>query len=142
MTVRVQTQLPIPAEKAFELAQKLATFRHVTFPILRVSDLPDRVEEGNEVSARIYFFGLLPAWWHNLRLVHVRPYEIYSNEQGGPVKTWNHRLHFEATSEASCRYTDEVEITAGLLTPFVWLFAQLIYRYRQMRWRALAGVLA
>lgn len=30
-----------------------------------------------------------------------------------------------------------VEIRAGVLTPLVWLFAQVFFRYRQMRWRSL-----
>jgi hypothetical protein len=34
-----------------------------------------------------------------------------------------------------------VEIRAGLLTPLVALFAALIYRCRQARWRALAKAL-
>jgi hypothetical protein len=28
-----------------------------------------------------------------------------------------------------------------VLTPLVWAYAQLFYRYRQMRWRRLAGSL-
>jgi len=34
-------------------------------------------------------------------------------------------------------YTDEIEIQAGWLTPGIWLFAQLFYRHRQRRWKAL-----
>jgi hypothetical protein len=68
--------------------------------------------------------------------------EIASREHGGPVSAWNHRLTFQETSPGSCRYTDSVEIHAGLATPTVVLFAHLVYRYRQWRWRALARVLA
>ena len=143
--VRVSTDLPIPAETAFELAQKPELFKYVVRGVFRVSGLPEvdgPIEPGQELSARLWFFGFLPAWTHHLRLVSIEPYEIYSNEHGGPVTKWNHRLIFEPTSESSCRYTDEVEIDAGLSTPSVWLFAQLVYRYRQRRWRMLARVLA
>jgi hypothetical protein len=34
---------------------------------------------------------------------------------------------------------DTVEVRAGVLTPFIWLFAQLFYRHRQRRWRALVA---
>lgn len=47
----------------------------------------------------------------------------------------------EPLSETTCHYTDEVEIRAGRLTPLVWLFGHLFFRYRQMRWRTLAPVL-
>jgi len=32
-----------------------------------------------------------------------------------------------------------VTIEAGILTPFVWLFARLFYAHRQRRWAALAA---
>jgi len=34
-----------------------------------------------------------------------------------------------------CR--DRVANNAGILTPCIWLFAQLFYRHRQRRWRQL-----
>ncbi|MBN8607821.1 MAG: hypothetical protein J0L81_12970 [Caulobacterales bacterium] len=34
-------------------------------------------------------------------------------------------------------YRDRVRVEAGLLTPGVWMFAALFFRWRQMRWRAL-----
>jgi hypothetical protein len=77
-----------------------------------------------------------------LRLVSIGPREIYSNEHGGPVTTWNHRLTFDPTSESSCRYTDEVEIEAGLSTLATVLFAHLVYRWRQRRRRSLARLVA
>jgi hypothetical protein len=39
------------------------------------------------------------------------------------------------------RYTDTLEVRAGLLTPLVALFAVLIYHYRRARWRGLAKIL-
>jgi hypothetical protein len=138
MMIRVATELSMPAEKACELAQKPAVFRHVIWPAFTVGAVPDRLEVGNEISARLYFFGCIPAWKHRLKLVSVDPCAIYSNEYGGPVSTWNHRLTFEPTSESTCRYTDEVEIEAGIATLPTVLVAHLIYRWRQYRWRRLA----
>jgi hypothetical protein len=145
MTITVSTDLPISAERACELARKPALLAHVLWPWLSLTPLtalPDEVGEGDTVSARLRFFGILPGWTHTLRLERVRPHEIASREHGGPVTAWNHRLTFEPTSSGSCRYTDSVELHAGAATPAVALFAQLIYRYRQMRWRALARVIA
>lgn len=144
-TVRVSTELPIPAETAYGLAQKPELFKYVVRGVFRVAGIPDSVDEiapGMELSARLWFFGFLPAWRHHLRLVEIEPYEIYSNEHGGPVSKWNHRLIFEPIDENRCRYTDEVEVAAGPFTFSVWLFAHAVYRYRQMRWRGLARVLA
>jgi ligand-binding SRPBCC domain-containing protein len=143
MTVTVSTDLSIAAERACELAQKPALLTHVLWPWVTVTPrtpLPDMVAEGDEISIRIRFLGLLPGWTHTLRIERLGPREIASREHGGPVRAWNHRLTFEPMSSTSCRYTDTVEVRAGLATPLVVLFAHLIYRYRQRRWRALARV--
>jgi hypothetical protein len=70
------------------------------------------------------------------------PREGASSEWGGPVRRWNHTLTSAPTGESACRYTDSVDIAAGLMTPLVAGFAQFIYRCRQARWRRLAEVLA
>lgn len=142
MFVRVTTELPIPAERACQLAQKAALFRYVVWPIFTIGPIPEQFDVGSEGSARLYFLGFLPAWRHHLRLVSVQPREIYTNESGGPVRMWNHRLTFEPTSGQSCRYTDEIEIDAGLRTLPTVLFAHLAFRWRHRRWRTLTRVLA
>ena len=62
---------------------------------------------------------------------------IETSERGVLVPVWNHRLRVEPVSPRECRYTDRIELKAGLLTPLVWLFVAAFYRYRQMRWRRL-----
>jgi ligand-binding SRPBCC domain-containing protein len=92
-------------------------------------------------------FKLLPIWRHTLTIVSYGPigdaaYEIYTNESSGPARIWNHRLSFEQTGERSCRYTDEIEIEAGLRGLPTKLFIALFFRYRHRRWRALARAIA
>ena len=143
-TVRLSTELPIPAEAAFALAQKPELFKFVVAPILRVPHLqmPLRLESGAEVSARLWWFGVIPAWRHHIRLVRLGENEIYTNEHGGPVHTWNHRLKFEPLSPTSCRYTDEIETDPGLRGLGTRTFARFMFRHRHRRWRLLAGLLA
>jgi hypothetical protein len=92
-----------------------------------------------EIETRLRFFHLLPGWSHSLRVVRVDACarHLESEERGGPVRRWDHRIALQPLSEHRCRYVDEIEIEAGALTAFVWAFAQLFYRYRQMRWRRL-----
>jgi hypothetical protein len=142
MVVKVSTELPIVAELACELAQKPAVFKHVVWPVFTIPTAPEHLAQDEDFSARLYFLGFLPAWRHHLRLVSVGPREVYSNEHGGPVKVWNHRLTFEPISDNACRYTDEVEIHAGVSTLATVLFAQSMYRWRQWRWRRLAHLIA
>jgi hypothetical protein len=145
VTIRVSTELPIAAEEACRLAQKPALLSYVLWPWVSMTPdapLPDSIGAGDELHARLRFLGVLPGWTHTLRIERLGAREIASREHGGPVKTWNHTLTFDPIAEHACRYTDHVEVRAGLLTPLVGLFAALVYRYRQARWRTLARVLA
>lgn len=142
MVVKVSTELPIAAELACRLAQKPTVFKHVVWPVFTIGNVPEQVAQGEEISARLCFFGCVPAWKHHIRLVSITPREIYSNEHGGPVSVWNHRLTFEPISDDTCRYTDEVEVHAGVATLPTILFAHAMYRWRQWRWRRLARVIA
>jgi hypothetical protein len=62
-------------------------------------------------------------------------------EHGGAVKKWNHVILVELAGAGRTRYTDSVDIEAGLLSPAIWLYAQFFYRYRHWRWRKLARTL-
>lgn len=149
--IRRSTDLPLSAERACELAQNPALFAFVVRPLLRVTGLPERftpaeeeaVRSGaSELTARLWWLGVLPGWRHRLRVVEATATELRTRERGGPVRAWNHTLTFEPTGERSCRYTDTVELDAGPLTPLVWCFAQGLFRWRQVRWRQLARVVA
>lgn len=64
--------------------------------------------------------------------------ELRDNGSSALISTWDHRILIEETKEG-CRYTDKIEIKAGLLTPFVAAFAWLFYRHRQKRWQRLVA---
>jgi len=149
--IRRSTDLPLPAERACELAQRPALFAFVVRPVLRVTGLPERFAPAEEeavrsgarqLTARLWWFGAIPGWRHRLRVVEATATELRTREGGGPVRAWNHTLTFEPRGAAACRYTDVVELDAGPLTPLVWCFAQLLFRWRQARWRQLARVIA
>jgi ligand-binding SRPBCC domain-containing protein len=142
-SVPLRTELPIPAEAAFALAQKPEVFSFVVAPILRMRRLraPEKLEPGAEVSARLWWFGMVPAWRHHVQVVRLGDNEIYTNEHGGPVRTWNHRLTFEPLTATTCRYTDEIETDPGLRGLGTRVFARLMFRHRHRRWRLLASML-
>ncbi|MFC7751670.1 SRPBCC family protein [Tsukamurella soli] len=135
--VRLTTILPLPPERARELAAQPETMRYVLAPYVTLApgqELPDAVEEGLEASARMRLLGI-PAWRHTIRVVRLTPDEIYTNEHGGPVRTWNHRLTFEPLPGGRCVYTDEIEVEDGPRGWPVRLFVELMFRHRHRRWR-------
>lgn len=141
-TVRVSTHLDVPADRAWELARRSDTFRYVTRGVLgfRSSEpLPEVWRQGGASRGRLVLFHLVPGWTHEIRITAVdsRAREIRTQEAGGPVTAWNHRIRIQPEGDG-CRYTDEVRISAGMLTPLVWAYARVVFRYRQMRWRRLA----
>ncbi|WP_374137484.1 hypothetical protein [Sphingomonas sp.] len=64
-------------------------------------------------------------------------YQMRDNGSGDLIKRWDHWITIEPIAPDRCRYTDEVEVSAGIFTPFIWLFALVFYAHRQSRWRAL-----
>ncbi len=148
MIVNISTLLDTSADRAWDAVKKTATLLHVTRGMLGFTGAeawPDEWREGSSTSTRFVFFHLLPApWRHELRVVRISDNErqIYSNERGGVIRRWNHLIQIEPRTGPSCRYADRIEIDAGPLTPLVWAYAHVFYRYRQMRWRRLARSLA
>jgi hypothetical protein len=147
MLVKISTDLAAPASVVWQAVKQTVTLLHVIRVIIGLSTaeaLPKQWEVGDIRRVRLVFFHLIPAWQHEIRIARIdeTQRELGTEEAGGPVEMWNHRIRVEPRGERVSRYTDEVEIRAGWLTAPVWLFAQLFYRYRQWRWRALARKLA
>jgi hypothetical protein len=143
LTATISTTLPLDAEAAWRLLRRRDTLLYITRGALGFAGArawPPVLEEGTELSARLWLLHLVPAWRHRLLVVEVDPTRrlLHSRESGGPVSAWNHDIWLEPAGPAACRYTDRVEIAAGAWTPLIWAFAQVFYRYRQARWRRLA----
>lgn len=143
-TVVLHTELPLPAEYAAALARKPELMRFVLAPVVKLPALtaPDRIEVGTRASARLWWFGVIPAWTHHIEITELDELMIYTSEHGGPVRTWNHRLTFIPIDEHRCRYTDEIETDPGIKGLGTRLFIRLLFAHRHRRWRALAAILA
>ena len=143
MIATIQSQLPASADQIWRSLQRTESFRYITRGLLGfqgMDDWPEHFAEGMEIETRLFFFHAVPGWTHRLRVVridHARR-ELESEEGGGLVRKWNHRIAVEPLGEDRCLYTDEINIDAGWLTPAVWAYAHAFYRYRQQRWRQLA----
>jgi hypothetical protein len=123
------------------------TLRYITKGLLGFrpeGELPARFSAGTVVRVKLLFFGFIPGWMHEIRIARLDEAhrEIETTEHGGSVKRWNHRITVDERGPWRSRYTDEIDIDAGLVTPLIWAYAHLFYRYRQWRWRRLARSLA
>lgn len=146
MEVGLSTELEAPAEAVWRMLQKSESLRFVAAPVLRMGDdLPRywRDSGGPVTLASMRLLGLLPLWRHEIRIVSLdeERREILTEEGGGPMRLRRHRIQLHPLSEGRCRYTDRVEIEAGVLTPGFWIFALLFYGHRQRRWRQLVRLI-
>lgn len=142
MVANIETTFNCSAATAWGLLKKRDTFLYITQGFLGFSGSkkwPAVFHSGLVISTRLFFFHVLPGWRHVLRIIRLDAgkHELYSNESGGPIKTWNHLIRIEPVAYSRCRYLDRVEINAGILTPFIWGYAHVFYRYRQFRWTRL-----
>ncbi|MEO1058445.1 MAG: hypothetical protein AAFY28_16175, partial [Actinomycetota bacterium] len=146
-TLSVTTVLDAPAEVVWPAVQTPHAFVHVARGLVRYP-AAERVEGpwevGMEISGWTFLFGVVPFSIHTLcvEAIDHDAKVVISDEHGGAVRTWRHRLITTPIDATRCSYEDRVDIDAGVLTPVVYAFAWLFYRGRQRRWRTLAPILA
>src|SRR6266516_4776327 len=97
MIVKVSTELETTPDRAWLAVKRPETLQYVTRGVLGfrpLGELPQVLGEGTAVRVRLFFFHVLPAWSHEIHVVRVAEAEreIFTNERGGPVRSWNHRI--------------------------------------------------
>jgi hypothetical protein len=103
------------------------------------AELPATWADG-DYEVQMLLFGWLPAGRQLIRILHStdgRAWVLRDDGKGQLAKTWDHTIRVEPDASGGTKYTDVVEVRAGVLTPFVWMFASVFYRHRQRRWRLL-----
>lgn len=147
MLARISTQLDCTASELWQEISKPDSLQFVASPILVFVPIESGVfdiewEIGRDYPLKLYFLNLIPLGRHTIQLVEVdRDRNVISSRESGPlVPVWNHTILFQETRPGLVSYTDEIEIRAGWLTPFVWLFAYVFYRHRQRRWKMLLQI--
>lgn len=142
MKAIIKTELHSQANSAWLLVKQSETLIYVCKGLLSFKGqdhFPIIWKEDEVINTHLKFFGLMPGWRHSIRFNNIsdQSMTMATQEKGGLVKRWNHEIKVEDKNNKTCIYTDTVEIQAGVFTPFVWLFANILYRYRQQRWKKL-----
>ncbi|HYO26065.1 MAG TPA: hypothetical protein VEQ85_14070 [Lacipirellulaceae bacterium] len=146
MRTLIQSELPCDADDAWRRVQTLELLREVCWPLITLrpaagaTSLPAQWQAGESVVMRPRLFGLIPLgarvlYWER---IDSTAREMQTREHDPLIRRWDHRIHIEPLGAGACRYTDDVEVSAGVLTLPVWLFTQWFYRHRQRRWRRVA----
>lgn len=150
MRIERSLLLACAPQRCLEAVQTPRLLRYVAYPVLEFAPLtpptwPERWQ-ATQYLVSVRLLGLLPIGrqWVNISWrdrsdefghFHV---ELRDEGRGTLMSKWDHRITIEAGAQGS-RYTDRVDIQAGLLTPLVWLFAWCFFWHRQRRWQKLVA---
>lgn len=160
-TVAITTELSIPPAAVWDLVQTPAVMRHVSWPLTVFTPVSPAIWRPRwspgDHRFRIRALAVLPVGEQTVSIsvpLHdpaAGRYQLRDNGHGQLARTWDHLITVEpalpkgkgaagpmwAVAGAQSRYTDEVVVDAGRLTIAVWLWAHVLFRWRQRRWRRL-----
>ena len=145
MLIDVSTVLTCAFDQAVAQVKTPKLLHFVAEPLVRFtavnpSRLPDTWSEGT-YWVRLHLFGLVPFGQQAIVISMPQTENGFALRDAGHsalIRTWDHLITIRPHGRDSI-YRDQVEVRAGILTPFIWLFAQIFYRHRQRRWRTLVG---
>lgn len=151
MKISLSTVIDLSADDVWQEVQTSALLAHITWPIIRFQPIdpvspPAVITEGRYL-VRLWLFGFIPfgsqciVASQHFAANDEWPKQIRDNGHGTFMKVWDHWITVQPLGGNRVDYRDAVEIEAGLISPFVWLFSQMFYRHRQRRWRGLARTL-
>lgn len=145
-TIALSVIVPAPASRMWEGVTSPVGFRFVSRGLVRwpvVATRNARWNEGETVTGWMFLLGVLPMSRHSLTFLRLddRTHEFSTDEHGGPIRSWNHRITLTPLDEGSCRVDDRVTFDGGALTPALWVLVRLFYAIRRPRWKGLASAL-
>jgi len=141
--VTVSSHFALPPEKVWEQVRRPALLLYVAQPILaftsRDGGWPAQWDH-RVYHAGLRAFGVLPVGEQVIGIEYQpeQPsgYKMRDKGRGGLISRWDHMMVIEPEGDGT-RYTDRVEIEAGVLTPVACAFARFFYTHRQKRWQQL-----
>jgi hypothetical protein len=143
MLIDISTNLPCELSVAIDHVNSPGLLLHIAKPLVKFlaiepPQFPDKWADGT-YWVSMHLFGIIPLGRQAVVISHP-PSEVFTLRDNGHsalIEKWDHVITITA-SGSDTLYRDQVTIQAGMITPFIWLFAQLFYRHRQRRWRQLA----
>lgn len=140
MLVKISTTFNTTPEVFWKEIQNPSSLQFISLPILyfipkKGTSLDGNWETSKDYNLNLFLFKFIPLGFHQitLRKISKETNEISSSESGFLAKTWNHTIRFKPVNSYQISYTDIVEIKAGFLTIFIWLFAHFFYHHRQRK---------
>jgi hypothetical protein len=129
----LSSEFPFPADVVFEDVLKYWRLAELETGREGLTHFPDRmVREGDLIVLPYQIMGV-KVFDYTIEVTRVDRREriLTSEESGGPIRSWRHRIDVRPMEGGTCCYTDRVTIDAGVLTPFIAENARRMYERRQ-----------
>jgi hypothetical protein len=151
--MRVQLKLVLDASPdavwaALRSPAVLAEVAHpfFSFDPLAPGGLPDAWTEGEHPVAASVLWGMIPVGEQVIDIrFRKRGAVRIVEDAGGPISGalavvtgWRHRMAVSEAPDGRTLYRDRLDISAGVLTPFVWVGAWLFWQWRAFQLTRLA----
>ena len=140
--VRITSIFNCDCEKLFNEIKKTRSLFYIAKPLIKFvhrpySPLPERWEEG-KYHFKMYLLGCIPlgTQWIVMSIDESNMCLI-DNGYSRLIKNWDHKFFVEKIGNKKTLYVDEINIRAGILTPFIVLFGNRFFRIRQRNWKKL-----
>lgn len=151
MKVSRSTKIDLPPATVWADVQTAPLLQHIAWPMVRFIPVGatslDAFRPNGRYPVKLRLFGFIPfgTQWIVTSL-HERetgewPKRLRDDGYSALISTWDHWITVAPDGRGGTHYSDDVEISAGILTPVIWWFAQIFYWHRQRRWRGLAQTL-
>lgn len=147
--MRVQLRFEIDAypDEVWAMLHDPVALQQVAAPLLELEPVghrrfPPTWTPGDHL-VRIRLLGILPVGDQRIRLSTSRRQDVrILEDSGGPisgalglVSGWRHRMAVSPLPGGRTLYRDRLDISAGALTPLVWIGAWVFWQYRAARIR-------
>lgn len=142
MKVNISSRFPITPELLWQELLQSKSLLYVAHPVVKFQPkqgaFPAQWTPG-VYSAKMLLYGLIPIGSQDIVISFPveNQFVLRDNGRGELVKVWDHWITVLPHPDDNWQtlYTDEVTVKAGLLTPFIYVFAALFYLWRQYLWR-------
>lgn len=84
--------------------------------------------------------GIIPIGKHTINVLAINKSsrELQTEEYNKHVSVWNHYIKMEEINDNITRYTDVVDLYAGIFTPLAAWWTIRFYKHRQWKWQKIA----
>lgn len=140
--VKVASIFDCNSEVLFNEVKKTKSLFYIGKPLIQFVQLSNyplpEIWEDGKYPTKMYMLGFIPVGiqWIVMTVDESRMY-FRDNGYSKLIKKWDHKFYLKKIENDKTLYIDEVDINAGIFTPFIILFAHLFFRLRQRNWKRL-----